>query len=555
MQQRLTGTRVLLVYVGRSVDGAGRRSYMARAVAEQSPDGILTASNRRGAWSGPAPGDHRPRSSRLEVRSRRFVALVSIAGVGLLAATCIRAGLQGLAHIPPSYWLIAAFVLGGELFPITVPRGDDVEEITTSTTFAFALLIGSGATGAVAALAVSSVVADVVHRKPLWKVVFNLAQYSLAIGAAGGVYAALGGAHQIALHNLAPMLAAAVSFFVVNTVLTGIAVGLAQGRPALGYVVDGLWFQAAIAAALLSLSPIVIIVAHRSLWLVPLLALPVAAVYWGATASLENTRLVSRLEDSLAHMTDLNRLKDDFVAVVSHELRTPLTSIQGYIKTLMQLSAELEEEQQRSFLQAADRQSERLRRLIEQLLVVSRLESHVEPLSVSHVSLGHLVRHVVDELEPRAHGHTFDLRFDPQLAPIESDEAKLHQIVSNLVENALKYSPPDTRVTIGAVERDGGLVLSVRDEGAGIPPDAHERIFERFYQVDSSATRAVGGTGLGLYICRRMTDSIAGRLWLERSTDSGTVFCLWVPLSPPEAPGAREHAASQPERGIFLLSR
>jgi signal transduction histidine kinase len=162
----------------------------------------------------------------------------------------------------------------------------------------------------------------------------------------------------------------------------------------------------------------------------------------------------------------------------------------------------------------------------------------------------------VDELEPRAHGHTFDLRFDPNLALVETDEAKLHQIVSNLVENALKYSPPDTRVTVRAVERDGGVVLSVQDEGPGIPAHAHEKIFDRFYQVDSSATRAVGGTGLGLYICRRMTDSIGGRLWLERSTDSGTVFCLWAPLVPPEGGSdASEQDASHPQRRIFLLSR
>lgn len=529
---------------------------MAQAVAKPSPDELRSPRAAGEHDPGRAPEDDPSRSTNVETRSQRFVALVSVAGVGLLAAMGAGAGLQGFAHIPARYWLIAAFVLAGELFPITVTRRDDVEEITTSTTFAFALVIGSGTTGAIAALALSSVVADLIHRKPLWKVLFNLAQYSLAIGAAGGVYAALGGPSHVAVHSLAPMLAAAVTFFVVNNVLTGIAVGLAQGVPVLGYIVGDLWFQAAIAAALLSLSPIVIVVADQSLWLVPLLAVPVAAVYWGATASLENTRLVSRLEDSLAHLTDLNRLKDDFVAVVSHELRTPLTSIQGYIKTLMQLSGELEEEQQRSFLQAADRQSERLRRLIEQLLVVSRIESHVEPLSVSLVPLGQLTRHVVDELEPRAHGHTFDLRFDPKLALVETDEAKLHQIVSNLVENALKYSPPDTRVTVRAVERDGGVVLSVQDEGPGIPAHAHEKIFDRFYQVDSSATRAVGGTGLGLYICRRMTDSIGGRVWLERSTDSGTEFSLWVPLVPPEGGSdATEQDASHPQRRIFLLSR
>ena len=136
-----------------------------------------------------------------------------------------------------------------------------------------------------------------------------------------------------------------------------------------------------------------------------------------------------------------------------------------------------------------------------------------------------------------------------------TDEAKLHQIVSNLVENALKYSPPDTRVTIRAVERDGGVVISVQDEGPGIPPYAHEKIFDRFYQVDSSATRAVGGTGLGLYICRRMADSVGGKVWLERSTDSGTVFCLWVPLVPPEGSDPTTQDTTRSERRIFLLSR
>jgi signal transduction histidine kinase len=258
----------------------------------------------------------------------------------------------------------------------------------------------------------------------------------------------------------------------------------------------------------------------------------VAAVYWGATASLHNTELVRRLEKALEQEKELGRLKDDFVAVVSHELRTPLTSIQGYIKTLLQLREDLGEEQRRSFLEAADRQSERLRRLIEQLLVVARLESHVEPLTLSLVSVGQIAKHVVDELHSSARGHAFDLRFDAGLPLVETDEAKVHQILSNLVENALKYSPPDTRLTIRGAVMGDGLVVSVEDEGAGIPEDAQDRIFERFYQVDSSATRRVGGTGLGLYICRKMSDAIGGRLWLERSGPEGTVFRLWVPEHP-----------------------
>src|SRR5207247_9822349 len=127
--------------------------------------------------------------------------------------------------------------------------------------------------------------------------------------------------------------------------------------------------------------------ADRSPGLGPLAAAAVVAVDWGTKLAVRNAQLAARLQGSLDDMTELNRMKDDFVAVVSHELRTPLTSIQGYIKTLLQLTGDLDVEQQRSFLEAADRQSERLRRLIEQLLVVSRLESHVEQLTVQSISI------------------------------------------------------------------------------------------------------------------------------------------------------------------------
>jgi signal transduction histidine kinase len=251
--------------------------------------------------------------------------------------------------------------------------------------------------------------------------------------------------------------------------------------------------------------------------------------------ALENSRLVERLRESLEQMTELNRMKDDFVAVVSHELRTPLTSIQGYVKSLLQLRDRLDEEQQRSFLEAADRQSDRLRGLIEQLLVVARLETHGEPLSLGRVSLASVAANVVEELRPRANGHTFDLRFNATAPTVRTDEAKVHQILSNLVENALKYSPPDTRITIAIEPGVGGAVAAVVDEGRGIPEEHREHVFERFYQVDSSATRAVGGTGLGLYICRKTAEQLGARIWLDASGPGGSTFRLFVPSRPPAA--------------------
>ena len=251
-----------------------------------------------------------------------------------------------------------------------------------------------------------------------------------------------------------------------------------------------------------------------------------------ASVSLENARLVGRLEESLAHLTEMNRVKDDFVASVSHELRTPLTSILGYAKTLLRPNVAFSEDEERQFLETIERQGERLRLLIEDLLEVSRLEStEVRPV-ISTVSIHHLAHQIVDEGRNRS-DHLIDLDFEEGMPLIKTDEGKVYEIISNLLDNALKYSPSKSRVSVRGVRHSDGVLVSVTDEGHGVPVDLQEKIFERFFQVDQSSTRAVGGTGLGLYICRKMTDVIGGRLWLERSDDRGSVFSFWIPSTPP----------------------
>ncbi|MGI8775297.1 MAG: ATP-binding protein [Actinomycetota bacterium] len=252
-----------------------------------------------------------------------------------------------------------------------------------------------------------------------------------------------------------------------------------------------------------------------------------------ASVTLENARLVDKLRQSLAHLTEMNELKDDFVAAVSHELRTPLTSIQGYVRTLLRPSMEdLDPARRHAFLEVISRQSDRLRNLIDNLLVVARLEAHKVDSMMGPVDLGELTREVVENLRDSLEGRPVAVEIPADLPPLESDDSKINQIVTNLVDNASKYSEPGTPIAISGRVEGKGVTVSVTDRGPGIPKGVQERIFERFYQVDQTSTRESGGTGLGLYICRRLAESVRGRLWLERSSEQGSTFSLWIPSAP-----------------------
>ena len=250
-----------------------------------------------------------------------------------------------------------------------------------------------------------------------------------------------------------------------------------------------------------------------------------------ASISLENARLITALEDSLAHLTEMNRLKDDFVASVSHELRTPLTSIQGYVKTLLRKDVSFTQEDQHSFLETVDRQSARLHRLIEDLLAVSRIESRTDTTRHSIVSLRQITNEVVDEVRNRLSPDQIEIDFHEELL-VQTDGGKVHQILANLVDNALKYGGKGKPVVIRGRPDVEGISVAVIDLGPGVPPELQDMVFDRFYQIDQSATRSVGGAGLGLYICRRMAEAIEGRVWLEKTGADGSTFTLWVPISP-----------------------
>jgi signal transduction histidine kinase len=252
--------------------------------------------------------------------------------------------------------------------------------------------------------------------------------------------------------------------------------------------------------------------------------------------SLENARLIDELKRSLARLTELNRLKDDFVASISHELRTPLTSIHGYVDLLLRAGHRLPAPERRSMLESVDRQSAQLWHLIEDLLVASGVESPPGSVTAGGVCMRTAVERVLAGAEIAGHGDRLVVDLAPDVPPVRGDAPRVERILAKLVDNAVKHSNPDGVIKVeGRVKGDVALI-AIEDGGPGIPATDRERIFDRFYQVDQSSTRSVGGAGLGLYICRRLTESLGGRVWLERSDPSGSRFCLALAAAAPKPP-------------------
>ena len=248
--------------------------------------------------------------------------------------------------------------------------------------------------------------------------------------------------------------------------------------------------------------------------------------------AIRNSLLLERLERALARETEMNRLKDEFVGTVSHELRTPLTTVQGFVKTLLRRDVHFTPAEQEEFLMAADRHSERLKRLIEDLLFASRVESD-ESLSrpTQMIGLAGLIIRAVEDQAPDDGQERVDVVISDKVPPVMGVEEDVYRIVRNLIDNALKYSPTNERVTVSVGVDADDVVIRVRDRGSGIDPYQRDRIFDRFYQVDQSATRQVGGVGMGLYICQRAAERLGARIWLERSDASGSVFAVRLPTA------------------------
>ncbi|HZP06695.1 MAG TPA: ATP-binding protein [Terracidiphilus sp.] len=228
----------------------------------------------------------------------------------------------------------------------------------------------------------------------------------------------------------------------------------------------------------------------------------------------------------------LDRLKDEFVSTVSHELRTPLTAIRGALGLLSSGSLGEVNDKSANLLRIALSNSERLVRLINDILDLERIQSGREPFTFRPVQLADIVRQGIEGMQPVADAAGVQLIHDPTQVEIAADSDRLLQVLTNLLSNAIKFSPPNSTVSVLLRPDVSGVTLSVVDAGRGIPADKLEVIFGRFQQVDASDSRQKGGTGLGLAICRTIVQQHSGRIWAERNSVSGSTFRVFLPYQP-----------------------
>jgi len=242
----------------------------------------------------------------------------------------------------------------------------------------------------------------------------------------------------------------------------------------------------------------------------------------------------------------LDELKAEFVATASHELRTPLAAVYGAAQTLRRHDFVLDEAGRDRFLSLIVDESERLGRIVSEILLANQLDADRLDVSREPFDPADLVERVVDSV--RTHtppGVTVEIVAPPSVPLVGADRDRARQVLVNLLENAIKYSPDGGRIEVRLDAGHGVVAFSVSDEGLGIPSDHHERIFEKFYRLDPDMTRGVGGTGLGLYICSELVSRMGGTIWVESVEGKGSSFTFELPTAEPELAPAGGPAADE----------
>jgi signal transduction histidine kinase len=250
-------------------------------------------------------------------------------------------------------------------------------------------------------------------------------------------------------------------------------------------------------------------------------------VAWHVGQLLENRRLSRRIAN-LEAQRELTRMQDEFISTISHELRTPLGFIKGYVTTLLREDTTWNAERRKEFLEIIDDEADRLRELIDNLLDSSRLESGTLSMTLEPTKIAPVIRASVHRIKGAHPDISIEMNLPEQLPVLRFDSTRIAQVIDNFLNNASKYAA-GSPVVVTTLEMGDTLRISVKDEGPGIPAEHTPHLFERFYRVPSSNTTR--GTGLGLYISRKIIEAHGGEIGVESTMGEGTIFYFDLPIT------------------------
>ncbi|HYN98482.1 MAG TPA: ATP-binding protein [Actinomycetota bacterium] len=257
-----------------------------------------------------------------------------------------------------------------------------------------------------------------------------------------------------------------------------------------------------------------------------------APLWIGVTSSFERGPGGALLRTTVV-MRDIGRrkrvdlAKSEVISAVAHELRSPLTSVKGFASTLLRRWDRFDDDHKKHLLATINTDADRVTRLIGELLDLSRLEAGRLPLSRQMISLDDITSRVVERIKPRAENHEIGYEFPDGFPQVYADSDKVEQVLTNLLENAVKYTPGG-RVRIIGTLQDSVVLVSVTDEGKGIAHEHRYQVFNKFFRERAQAQNP--GTGLGLYISKGLVEAHGGRIWVENGADKGAVFCFTLPM-------------------------
>ncbi|CAG0935771.1 Alkaline phosphatase synthesis sensor protein PhoR [Thermoflexales bacterium] len=250
-----------------------------------------------------------------------------------------------------------------------------------------------------------------------------------------------------------------------------------------------------------------------------------------AAMAIYNFQLLENEAQARREAERANNLKMKFLAMISHELRTPLASIKGFASTLLAGDVVWQPENQQEFIATIDSEADKLVDLIEQLLDLSRLEAGTLRIAPRAEKWERILASAQAQLQALTTQHHFTMQLPPHLPPVKADSRRVAQVITNLVNNAVKYSPPQTSITLSVMPYSASEVkVSISDEGVGIPPEARARVFEAFQQLQQGRSDS-SGAGLGLAICRGLIESHGGRIWVDEHEGPGTTLSFTLPLA------------------------